>query len=87
MIELWIDGVCCDVAADSTIVLSYDIEALMSDLDEMSEGVAVSVTVPSSVVNDGVFAGDGYLHAPKRFNAQEHTAVVKSEGVVLIEGS
>ncbi len=87
MIELWVDGVCCDVTTDSTVVLSYDIETLMSDLDEMSEGVAVSVAVPSSVVNDEVFAGDGYMHAPKRFNAEEHTAEVKSEGMVLIDGS
>ncbi len=87
MIELWIDGVSCDITAESTIVLSYDVEAMMSDLDDMSEGVAVSVELPSSVVNDELFGGDGYIHAPKRFNSEEHEAVVCSDGVVLFEGS
>ncbi len=85
MIELIIDGVSCDVALDSTIVMSYSDESLV-DLDKMSEGESVSIEVPSSATNDSLFGCDGYIHAPQRFNSQSHTAVVKSEGVVLFEG-
>ncbi len=86
MIELIIDGVSCDVASTSTIELSYDMDNLV-DLDDMSEGIEVSVTVPTSQVNDEVFGYDGYTHAPTRFNATEHTAEVKCEGETLFEGA
>ncbi len=85
MIELLIDGVSCEVSSTSTIEINYNADTLV-DLDDMREGVEVSITVPSTSTNDGVFSGDGYIHAPQRFNATEHTAVVKSEGVTLIEG-
>ncbi len=86
MIELIIDGVSCSVSSSSTINLSYDVESLV-DLDEMSEGRTVSVTIPSTVENDELFGNDGHIHAPYRFNSKEHTAQVKCEGEVLFSGS
>ncbi len=87
MIELLIDGVSCDVSTDSTIIMSYDVEGMMSDLDDMSEGASASVVIPSSATNDEIFVGDGEIHAPKRFNSEEHTAEVKSEGESLFVGT
>ncbi len=86
MIELLIDGIGCDVSSDSTILLSYDWQRL-EDLDEMSDGESVSVVIPSSEVNDEIFGGDGWIHAPQRFNEQEHTAEVWCEGEQLFVGA
>ncbi len=85
MIELLIDGVSCDVSGESTILLNYSDERL-SDLDEMSDGEEVSVTVPSSATNDAIFGDDGTIHAPRRFNDTQHTAQVWCEGEMLLTG-
>ncbi|MFR9603319.1 MAG: hypothetical protein SNG02_05550 [Rikenellaceae bacterium] len=85
MIELLIDGQECSVSSSSTISLSYDMDSLV-DLDEMSVGRTVSVVVPSTAVNDEILGNDGYMHAPYRFNSEDHTAVVKSDGEVLFGG-
>ncbi len=86
MIELIIDGQSCDVATSSTIKLSYDVESLV-DLDDMDEGREVSILIPSSATNDEILGEDGYIHAPRRFNSEEHIAYVKSEGETLFYGS
>ncbi|MFI3291886.1 MAG: hypothetical protein SNG27_00200 [Rikenellaceae bacterium] len=86
MIELLIDGVSCDVDSGSTIVLSYDSQRL-EDLDTMSDGESASVVIPSSSVNDAIFGDDGWIHAPKRFNAVEHTAEVWCQGEMLFSGA
>ncbi|MFI3282491.1 MAG: hypothetical protein SNG10_03070 [Rikenellaceae bacterium] len=85
MIRLYIDGVECDTNSESTIVLNYSADSLV-DIDEMSEGVSVNISIPSSAVNDEIMGGDGYIHAPRRFNSQEHTAQVWCKGEVLFEG-
>ncbi len=85
MVRLTIDGVVAELESDAKVSLSYydnELEGVKTE----SGSETITFELGSSVVNDAIFAADGYLHAAERFNAQVHAAVVEYEGQCIAQG-
>lgn len=88
MVEVLLDGVRCDLWEGYTLpkqIFQLDVAAT-ADVEKQRSGRSVELRLPSSAQNDAMV---GYAADPccgERFNAEEHEAVVKVDGVELMRG-
>ncbi len=83
--KLYIDQqeVCDNILSEVT--LSFDADD-MRDIEQASKENNITIEVEASAQNLILFGGEGFLHAKQRFNAEEHTATLTEEGVVVAAG-
>ena len=88
MVEVLLDGVRCDLWEGYTLpkqIFQLDVAAA-AHVEKQRSGRSVELRLPSSAQNDAMV---GYAADPccgERFNAEEHEAVVKVDGVELMRG-
>ncbi len=73
------------MSSSQSIKLSYSSDSLVS-VDAHREGLKIELVLESTLTNDSIFGGDGYLHAAERFNAQAHEARIEYEAQQILIG-
>ena len=86
MMELWIDGVRCDLTKEPSIPLNFDIQQL-SKVEGERAGRTIEVELPLTAQNGAILRHSQDLYATSRFNAEHHTATIKRNDVVVFEGT
>lgn len=88
MVEIYIDGVRCDLWEDYTLpkqIFKIDM-AEAADVERQRSGHEVELRIPSSAQNDKVMCYAADPCCGERFNASHHEAEVKVDGVELMRG-
>ena len=86
MIELFVDGLLCDVGDIPSLPIGFDAERL-TDVEGGRSGRTVEIALPSTPKNDRVFAASCDLHVVASFNARHHSAEVVEQGLTLFAGT
>ena len=86
MMELWLDGECCDIDKTPTIPIDFDVQRL-SKVEGDRAGRTIEVKLPLTARNRKAFRYSQDIYASSRFNAEHHTAILKRDGVVIFEGT
>ena len=74
--KLTIDQIPCDLDPSQRIALDYDAQDL-ADVRSGNEGHALRLRLPATRTNDRIFGFAAEPYTGQRFNAAQHTAVLR----------
>ena len=84
--ELYIDGLKCDMGADSGITLEYK-SNLLSDISKIVSNYSYTIKLPATSRNKRIIKGANIVSANTQFPYIAHSATVVRDGVEIVSGA